>query len=84
MWLSLWIGLPLSEEGRVAPIFSSNVLGNPFLWFLNLREVLVAEIPSGNGVSDARSLARLYAAVIGEVDGVRLLRSETLERARAP
>lgn len=82
--LSLWIGLPLSEEGRVAPIFNSNFAGNPFLWFMNLREVLAAEIPSGNGVSDARSLARMYAALIGEVDGVRLLRRETMERARAP
>lgn len=82
--LSLWIGLPLSEEGRVAPIFNSNFAGNPFLWFMNLREVLMAEIPSGNGVSDARSLARMYAALIGEVDGVRLLRQESMERARAP
>lgn len=82
--LSFWIGLPLSEEGRVAPIFNSNYAGNPFLWFMNLREALIAEIPSGNGVSDARSLARMYAALIGEVDGVRLLRRETMERARTP
>lgn len=82
--LSTWIGLPLSEEGRVAPIFNSSLAGNPFIWFMNLREALVAEIPSGNGVSDARSLARMYAALIGEVDGVRLLRPETMERARAP
>lgn len=82
--LSLWIGLPLSEEGRVAPVFNSNFAGGPFIWFMNLREALVAEIPSGNGVSDARSLARMYAALIGEVDGVRLLRRETMERARTP
>lgn len=82
--LSLWIGLPLSEERRVAPIFNSNFNEHPFIWFMNLREALVAEIPSGNGVSDARSLARMYAALIGEVDGVRLLRRETMERARAP
>jgi CubicO group peptidase (beta-lactamase class C family) len=82
--LSLWIGLPLSEEGRVAPIFNSNFTESPFIWFMNLREALVAEIPSGNGVSDARSLAKMYAALIGEVDGVRLLRRETMERARTP
>lgn len=34
---------------------------------------LVAEIPSAGGVTDARSLARVYAALIGEVDGVRLV-----------
>lgn len=82
--LSSWIGLPLSEEGRVAPIFNSNFAGNPFIWFMNLREALIAEIPSGNGVSDARSLARMYAALIGEVGGVRLLRPETMERIRKP
>lgn len=82
--LNAWIGLPLSEENRVAPIFNSNFSANPFIWFMNLREALVAEIPSGNGVSDARSLARMYAALIGEVDGTRLLRQETMERIRAP
>lgn len=82
--LSLWIGLPLSEEGRVAPIFNGNHAGGPFIWFMNLREALMAEIPSGNGVSDARSLAKMYAALISEVDGVRLLRRETMERIRTP
>lgn len=82
--LSMWIGLPLSEEGRVAQTFNSNFIGNPFISFMNLREALMAEIPSGNGVSDARSLARMYAALIGEVDGLRLLRRETMERARTP
>lgn len=47
----------------------------------NRRELHQAEMPSSNGISDARSLARLYAAVIGEVDGVRLLRPETVAAA---
>jgi CubicO group peptidase (beta-lactamase class C family) len=34
----------------------------------NRPEVRAAELPAANGVSTARSLARLYAAVIGEVD----------------
>ena len=38
-------------------------------------------MPSSNGVGDARSLARLYAATIGEVDGRRLLAPETVARA---
>lgn len=42
------------------------------------------EVPAGNGVGDARSLARMYAAVIGEVDGVRLLKPETVEAMRRP
>lgn len=54
------------------------------MWFLNLRETLVTEIPSAKGVGDARSLARMYAALIGEVDGVRLWRQEAVDRALKP
>ena len=35
----------------------------------NLPEVRAAELPAANGVATARSLARLYAATIGEVEG---------------
>lgn len=40
-----------------------------------------AEVPAGNGIGSARALSRIYAACIGEVDGVRLLDAGTLERA---
>jgi CubicO group peptidase (beta-lactamase class C family) len=36
----------------------------------NRPEVRAAEIPAANGVTNARSLARMYAAVIGPVEGV--------------
>ena len=49
----------------------------------NRRELLAASMPSSNGVGHARALARLYAACIGEVDGVRLLAPETVDAARA-
>ncbi len=50
----------------------------------NTREYHVAEIPAGNGITDARSLARMYASLIGDgVDGVRLLSDETVENATA-
>jgi CubicO group peptidase (beta-lactamase class C family) len=48
----------------------------------NRRDVHAAEIPAANGISNARSLARVYAATIGEVDGVRLLAPATVETAR--
>jgi CubicO group peptidase (beta-lactamase class C family) len=51
--------------------------------FLNSRAGHAAEIPAANAVGNARSLARMYAATIGEVDGVRLLRPETVARARS-
>ena len=40
-----------------------------------------AEMPAANGIATARSLSRLYAACIGEIDGVRLLKPDTLELA---
>ncbi|MFJ5775000.1 serine hydrolase domain-containing protein [Streptomyces sp. NPDC093094] len=44
-------------------------------------EVQAAELPASNGIGTAHALARMYAALIGEVDGVRLLTSETLASA---
>ncbi|PXX65338.1 CubicO group peptidase (beta-lactamase class C family) [Nocardia tenerifensis] len=113
--LSLWIGLPESEEHRVVPQFSRKVQPNAAqvaavlsnmgidvearlirtllatvatredgVALLNTREGHAAEVPAGNAISNARSLARMYAATIGEVDGVRLLRPETIDRARQP
>jgi CubicO group peptidase (beta-lactamase class C family) len=38
-------------------------------------------MPSSNGVGDARSLARLYASCVGEVDGIRTLSADAVERA---
>jgi CubicO group peptidase (beta-lactamase class C family) len=61
------------------------VYGNPPLsparggW--NDPAVLEAEIPAGNGVGTARSIARLFGCLArgGELDGVRILRPETIE-----
>lgn len=46
-------------------------------------ETLRVSIPAANGLFTARSLAKMYAALAGggEIDGVRLLSRETLERA---
>ena len=66
---------------RVAPN-PSDLFAYDERW--NRRELRAAEMPSSNGVADARSLARLYAALVGEVDGVRLLAPETVARAATP
>ncbi len=47
----------------------------------NKREVHAAQIPGANGISNAKALATIYAAVIGEVNGVRLLGDDTLRLA---
>ncbi|MFT5202404.1 MAG: CubicO group peptidase (beta-lactamase class C family) [Candidatus Aldehydirespiratoraceae bacterium] len=53
---------------------------NPF----NTRAVHASEIPAANGITNATSLARMYAATVGEVDGVRLMNDATREMACAP
>ncbi|MFE7273910.1 serine hydrolase domain-containing protein [Streptomyces sp. NPDC057623] len=44
---------------------------------------LAAALPATNGIATADGLARFYATLIGQVDGVRLLDPATVERARA-
>ena len=71
----------LGADSLTAQVMSgpSGLFGYNDMW--NRPEVLAAEMPSSNGVGDARSLARFYAALIGEVDGVRLLGAGQLARA---
>jgi CubicO group peptidase (beta-lactamase class C family) len=45
---------------------------------LNTRQMRAAELPAANMVTDARSVARMYAAMVGDVDGHRLLSPETV------
>ena len=44
----------------------------------NRRDILRADIPAAATVS-ARGIARMYAALMGEVDGVRLISPERLK-----
>jgi CubicO group peptidase (beta-lactamase class C family) len=48
----------------------------------NRPEFLGCEVPAANLVSNARSLARLYAATVGELDGLELLAPATVRDAR--
>ena len=50
--------------------------------FGNRPDVLAADIPAG-GKTSARAIARMYAALLGEVDGVRLLTPDRLAEATA-
>jgi CubicO group peptidase (beta-lactamase class C family) len=111
--LDFWIGLPESEEPRVAPLVGGladpllvedpevralvneflgpqttlgkalfapgRALSEPDVW--NSRALHAAEIPAAAGIGDARSLARMYSACIGTVDGIRLIDDAQLRRA---
>lgn len=87
-----FLGLPESEEGRLAPLSMDDVLraetpASPesYAWLavppafyplgesFNRPDVRRAVVPGAGGIGSARALARLYAATIGEVGGVRLL-----------
>jgi len=57
----------------------SNLFEYGPMW--NTRALHAAEMPSSNGICSARGLARTYAALVGEVDGVRLLSRESVARA---
>lgn len=58
----------------------SNLFHYDDMW--NTRALHAAEMPSSNGIGTARALARIYAALVSDVDGVRLLRPETVAAAR--
>lgn len=47
----------------------------------NDPRIQAAEIPGANGISTARSLARMYSACLTSVDGVRLLSDESVADA---
>lgn len=69
----------LAVRALTAP---GGALADEQIW--NEPRLRAAEIPAANGVTNAPSLARLYASTIGEVDGVRTLSAETVERAIVP
>jgi CubicO group peptidase (beta-lactamase class C family) len=103
-----WIGLPASEDARVAEMVPpsaeavaaagaaaqpapdsllAKVMGNPPLApeTANRPAWRRAEIPAANGHGNARSVARVMAALAcgGSLDGVRLLSEGALARATA-
>jgi CubicO group peptidase (beta-lactamase class C family) len=47
----------------------------------NTRQAHAAQVPSAGGITTAAALARIYAATLGEIDGVRLLDEATREAA---
>jgi CubicO group peptidase (beta-lactamase class C family) len=48
----------------------------------NRTDILAADIPAG-GKTSARAIARMYAALLGEVDDVRLISPERLREVTA-
>ena len=82
--IDCWIGLPASVDDRVAQVVKA---GGPSersgMW--NNTAFRRAEIPAGNGHTNARALARLYAVLAngGDKDGVHLITDKTMDEATA-
>jgi CubicO group peptidase (beta-lactamase class C family) len=67
--------LPMFKAGPVSTFPTADLGNRP--------DILAANIPAG-GKNSARAIARMFAALLGEVDGVRLISPETLRTATAP
>lgn len=66
------------------PLFKANPLSLLPTARLGTRaDMLASDIPAG-GKTSARAIARMYAALLGEVDGVRLLSPDRLREVAAP
>lgn len=83
------------RSGGAAPGFGSTLVARSLNLggaiadrdWMNQRAWHAAEMPGGNGITNATSLSRMYAAVIGSVDGgpaEPLLTPAQVERARTP
>lgn len=72
----------LGDASLLARVFAnpSDLFDYDEMW--NSRQLHAAELPSSNGIGDARGLARLYASCVGDgVDGRRTLTSATVDAA---
>ncbi|CAF1286572.1 unnamed protein product [Rotaria sordida] len=85
-----YIGLPQEFEQRVSPLILTDVegiLNSSMLTvfrFYNEAQTHQAEIPAANGITNARSLARIFASLIGNINDrkdSRLLQPEILQHA---
>ncbi|MEU8224109.1 serine hydrolase domain-containing protein [Kribbella sp. NPDC048915] len=96
--LEVWIGLPDDLHSRAATMVAPDgvlvdgpwdelnrpnplwIPGAEQLW--NSAEYRGAGLPAVGGYATARGMARFYASLLGEVDGVRVLSPETVELGR--
>ena len=73
----------MMKPSAAGPMFKSAPMSLfPSAAFGNRPDTLAADIPAG-GKTSARAIARMYAALLGEVDGIRLLPPERLAEATA-
>ncbi|WP_194820130.1 serine hydrolase domain-containing protein [Nocardia sp. XZ_19_385] len=73
---------PNSVEARAGSLGGAlDNAADPATAYYTTRAWNAAEFPAANMIADARSVARMYAATVSDVDGVRLLDPSTVQRA---
>ena len=72
----------MAEMPEDSPVFKLGPQECTTAAYGNRADVLSANIPAGGTVT-ARAVARMYAALLGEVDGVRLISRERLREVSA-
>jgi CubicO group peptidase (beta-lactamase class C family) len=76
-------GFEMPEMPPDLPMFKAGPMWTvPSAQLGNRTDILSADIPAG-GKTSARAIARMYAALLGEVDGVRLITAQRLREATA-
>jgi CubicO group peptidase (beta-lactamase class C family) len=81
-----YLGLPAAAWERHVPVAGHGPAGLVTGLMINRRAVRQAVIPAASVSATASDLARLYQALLagGTLDGVQVLRPETILAARAP
>jgi CubicO group peptidase (beta-lactamase class C family) len=72
----------LADSGPYAARVLNWISPVPTPMDMNRRDLRAAELPAANGIANARSLARMFASMIGTVDGVRCVSPAAMNRAR--
>ena len=78
--VAAWIGTMFAPDSAAARAAALGGAFDPSSDHFSTRAYRAAEFPCCNMFTDARSVARMYAATVSEVDGVRLLDPTTVER----
>ncbi len=79
-----WVGLPLEHHGRVARLIDLSET-HEYIADFNRPEVHATACGAATGITTTRDLSHFYSMLVqgGEIDGVRILRPETVARATA-
>lgn len=79
-----WLGLPRDEHPRVARLIDLSK-NHQYIPDFNRPEVHAAECGAATGITTTRDLSRFYSMLVagGEIDGVNLLKHETVTGATA-